>query len=333
MIYYNVLLEYVLPVVAGLIGILLIIIQGKQKLKMRPDYYDILLFTAVIAAVSLLMFIFYTREILMEDYGAVTVVRMIDYVLYAAIPYTWLRFMQRQRDDLDVNTSVKSVFVAGKLFAACGAVCFCIFAAGFMDYNYYIADGRAGFWYHCSEGIFAIIMTLLVLFCAVSSLSHILLTSVKRYVLIESLILSGYMLYQITFTGNLGETEVHGWDVKSADLSGWFLLAAIILTIHFIYRSDFQPLFVPEQKPSGTIDALTLAQDTIAEDHRLTVREREVLELIYQGSSNADIAEKLFISLSTVKTHVKNIFEKTGATSRMELVFLINNQKDQLSSK
>ena len=52
MIYYNVLLEYVLPVVAGLIGILLIIIQGKQKLKMRPDYYDILLFTAVIAAVK-----------------------------------------------------------------------------------------------------------------------------------------------------------------------------------------------------------------------------------------------------------------------------------------
>jgi DNA-binding NarL/FixJ family response regulator len=50
----------------------------------------------------------------------------------------------------------------------------------------------------------------------------------------------------------------------------------------------------------------------------LSPREREVLELVGQGLSNEDIARALFISKSTVKAHVRHIFEKTGARSRTE---------------
>jgi DNA-binding NarL/FixJ family response regulator len=50
----------------------------------------------------------------------------------------------------------------------------------------------------------------------------------------------------------------------------------------------------------------------------LSRREREVLELVGQGLSNEDIARALFISKSTVKVHVRHIFEKTGARSRTE---------------
>jgi DNA-binding CsgD family transcriptional regulator len=52
----------------------------------------------------------------------------------------------------------------------------------------------------------------------------------------------------------------------------------------------------------------------------LSPREREVLELVGQGLSNEDIARALFISKSTVKAHVRHIFEKTGARSRTEAV-------------
>ena len=50
----------------------------------------------------------------------------------------------------------------------------------------------------------------------------------------------------------------------------------------------------------------------------LTLREREVLELIVQGMSNKEIAAELFISLSTTKCHVKNILNKLHAVSRKQ---------------
>jgi DNA-binding NarL/FixJ family response regulator len=52
----------------------------------------------------------------------------------------------------------------------------------------------------------------------------------------------------------------------------------------------------------------------------LTQREAEVLALIAEGRSNAEIAEELFISEATVKTHINNTFAKIGARHRAEAV-------------
>jgi two-component system response regulator NreC len=52
----------------------------------------------------------------------------------------------------------------------------------------------------------------------------------------------------------------------------------------------------------------------------LTSREKEILTLIASGSSNQQIAEKLFISIKTVQTHRAHILEKLGLHDRTELV-------------
>jgi LuxR family maltose regulon positive regulatory protein len=52
----------------------------------------------------------------------------------------------------------------------------------------------------------------------------------------------------------------------------------------------------------------------------LTLREMEVLTLIKSGCSNQDIAEKLVISLPTVKRHISNIYTKLGVESRTQAV-------------
>jgi NarL family two-component system response regulator LiaR len=54
----------------------------------------------------------------------------------------------------------------------------------------------------------------------------------------------------------------------------------------------------------------------------LNEREREVLALLAQGFSNRAIAERLFVSVATVKYHVRVLFSKLGASSRAEAVAL-----------
>ena len=52
----------------------------------------------------------------------------------------------------------------------------------------------------------------------------------------------------------------------------------------------------------------------------LTDRERDILALMVEGKSNGEIAERLFVSQSTVKFHVSNILSKLGVSGRTEAV-------------
>ena len=52
----------------------------------------------------------------------------------------------------------------------------------------------------------------------------------------------------------------------------------------------------------------------------ITKREYEVLSLIAQGLSNKEIADKLFVSTSTIKTHVSNIIAKLDSSRRTEAI-------------
>ena len=64
-----------------------------------------------------------------------------------------------------------------------------------------------------------------------------------------------------------------------------------------------------------------------APGYDLTEREREVLALMIEGWNNTQIAGKLTVSPSTIKSHVSNILSKLGVTSRTEAVTLaLRNQ-------
>ena len=71
----------------------------------------------------------------------------------------------------------------------------------------------------------------------------------------------------------------------------------------------------------GYVDP-ALMPDFLTRDREdmLTVREREILQLLADGMSNADVAAKLFISQETVKSHVRHILAKLEADTRTHAV-------------
>jgi len=71
-----------------------------------------------------------------------------------------------------------------------------------------------------------------------------------------------------------------------------------------------------------TINALDLEQATILEADPLTNKELEVLELMVQGYTNNQIAGQLYMSLGTVKVHIRSILSKLCASDRTQAAVL-----------
>jgi DNA-binding NarL/FixJ family response regulator len=59
--------------------------------------------------------------------------------------------------------------------------------------------------------------------------------------------------------------------------------------------------------------------EQVLEDVRMTRREREVIELIGEGLSNKEIAQRLNIAAHTVKSHVRNVMEKLALHTRLQI--------------
>lgn len=62
---------------------------------------------------------------------------------------------------------------------------------------------------------------------------------------------------------------------------------------------------------------------------RMTARERQVVELIAEGLSNKEIAERIHVATHTVKSHVHNILEKLALHTRLEVAAYAHDQGDR----
>jgi DNA-binding CsgD family transcriptional regulator len=84
-------------------------------------------------------------------------------------------------------------------------------------------------------------------------------------------------------------------------------------------RKQIVLMEVRVQVPAGQPFAVNSKKQ---EELEITPRELEILELIAKGMSNREIAEKLFVSENTVKTHSSRVFDKLGAKRRTQAVQL-----------
>ncbi len=89
-----------------------------------------------------------------------------------------------------------------------------------------------------------------------------------------------------------------------------------ILPVYFRYWADLSKLLIPVEN--------SLSFDRLCEKYEISRREKEIIHEICEGLTNQQIADKLFISLQTVKDHTHRIYGKTNCSSRAQLMRLVN---------
>lgn len=130
-----------------------------------------------------------------------------------------------------------------------------------------------------------------------------------------------------------GETSVY-WGNSSfirepLDLTIIFWLVINVVTLYCVYKEAFLPAFGKVLRQEEGKKDLKGRLTEVCEQYKLTPREKELMELIYSGLSNKEIAETLFLSESTVKTHIYNIFRKMEVKNRVGVICIINGDADK----
>jgi DNA-binding CsgD family transcriptional regulator len=112
---------------------------------------------------------------------------------------------------------------------------------------------------------------------------------------------------------------VHAWtlEIYAGTIAILFALAGISLGLQMKQRRNAPPETTIEVRQTEVYHGVNLEP---AEDAGLSRRELEVLQLMASGHSNQEIADKLFVSLNTVKTHTSNLYVKLEVKRRGQAV-------------
>jgi len=139
----------------------------------------------------------------------------------------------------------------------------------------------------------------------------------KRHVLLYGLI-AGILIAALKWTEYRFLVIEHSVEIYGGLIAATFAVLGIWLGLKMTGRQ--QPVVIREV-PAPAREPFVPDQRK-REELGITPRELEILELITQGLSNREIAEKLFVSENTVKTHSSRVFDKLGAKRRTQAVQL-----------
>ena len=114
----------------------------------------------------------------------------------------------------------------------------------------------------------------------------------------------------------------HSIEIYSALVAAAFAAAGIWLGLRLTGR----PVVIKEVPVEVRVTAPPVVDASRAAALGITPRELEVLRLIAEGLSTREMAERLFVSENTVKTHASRVLDKLGASRRTQAVQLAKSQ-------
>lgn len=318
-------LGYIFAVFLALIGIaLIVLVIMKNRVETTKRFKSVRNFSISILLISVLYFFFYYRENVLGIYEIPVIWRIADYILCGFVFCFWLTVIGRFKENK--GNIFKAAVIIGSVRALAGAVV----TAGYMDCYYYIESAGARSFYSVFEAAAALATVAAIVGYTIAFIRDNAGIYQKRFTGVVSALLVMWDLNQVIVDTGLyfGRFGKSAWLLERFDPTGPAMLVIALMVFLFVFREDFSPMyFVQEEEEQA--DSL----DVIAENHRLTVRECEVMKLMYEGYNNPEIAEELYISRNTVKKHIQSIYEKMGVSNRMELVHIVNSRSPVKQSK
>lgn len=244
--------------------------------------------------------------------------RVIDISLFVCQWYMWIMFLNFYiKDRNKLCRALKKYALPVYIMTLVAAVVAYIW---FFDENFF-ATSTAGY---VLQLIIATIMPCYIILCTVEMLYDTVPQRLRTYAVTISAMLiinGGWNAVAVLKTID-GEQIIS----DNFDITSFILLLIGVCNIIYIYKEDFSPIFYPAEKAQSEIETEHDLIDRIAAMHMLTQRERDVFILAYEGKTNPEIAEELYISKYTVKRHMHSIFEKLDVSTRIELVHMVKNQ-------
>lgn len=315
------------------IGLTMLLIS-KKDIRESVQYRTIVGFSAVIFVFCTLYLYFYFMDMVMHIYSVGTLLRVVDYAIYGAIFFFWLRLMGQLMNEKSCRITMWS-WCIGITRTLSGVIA----ATFLMDEYYCMKNDTIGIIFSVFEVFIVLLTSIVITKYLIDFLKNSLSSMQKIYVAFVSVILMLWDIQQAFIDSSLYMGRyISAWASGIPDTTAPAVFIIGLATFIFLFREDFSPIFyaadVLESAASHENSNQDLTSETIdpveltAAQHSLTVRECEVLKLVYRGMNNPEIAEALFISRNTVKKHLSSIYEKTGVSSRMELAYLINRKSD-----
>ncbi|PRP66184.1 LuxR C-terminal-related transcriptional regulator [Nonlabens agnitus] len=216
----------------------------------------------------------------------------------------------------------------------------------FLVYSYWVLAVLSmillALYFSTQDYLFLVGIYFVCLYIFLSSwISSLLLIRVQSFAIVFCVAYFFMMILAILFY--LGPAfDLQFFEMKKSYLKVGALVEMVIITLAILYRLRVMERNQNQMREemkfylsqisflNEELEKNQLGQDNIFTKFDLTSRESEVLDLIAAGKTNKEIADELYISINTVKFHVKKVYEKLEVSNRKEAYQIVKSSNGEI---
>jgi DNA-binding CsgD family transcriptional regulator len=269
-----------------------------------------------------------------------TVYRILDYLFWACFIFYWIDYLDSMVDGVFLH-KVRIVVKYGCL----GYIVIWIFStAQIWDIDFTIANLSGRMLFVMLDILFCLLSILVVVIYVIRGQVQVESRLSGFYMFAVSMALMVYAIWQFMHYIQLfsGLSTQNAWELNPFNATAFFLFFTNLITLVYVYYNDFASLFLSKEEEAqaaaaaaavepaltatdrnGTVSEQPPLLADIASERNLTPREIEVMEYVFKGFNNSEIADELYISQNTVKHHIYNMFKKLEVSNRIELICML----------